>query len=236
LATTAIIAEMVVIGFFGLTWIVLSLYYWCEDTDKVFFGLLLKKPNDGSVLETIKNSSTMLTIYTVVLTYQIGWLINSIAYFFQNIFIEENLFKFIFSEDSSFLLASDKKIVDKEKIELQQETGLLGFFKNKIKRKSVSSLIYEKVRARVYNSCSQFSRDDLAIDRSVVRLSRSAFLNFVLIAFFLYKLKIISNVLVFFFCFLAGLSFLQWYHRVYRYYKRMKSFYKAIVQKEQEPA
>ena len=91
------------------------------------------------------------------------------------------------------------------------------------------TLTYEPVRATVYQKASPELRGDLATDRTVIRLARAGAINFLLIGILLATfgrpwLALSGLALL---CALG--SGLQWFCRYRRYYRRMISAYKVIV-------
>ena len=108
--------------------------------------------------------------------------------------------------------------------------GILNITERRIRSKifKQKKLEHRKVRALVYQKASDTVRDDLKVDRSVIRLSRSGVFNFSLI--FIALLLQGSPLLPLFPLLLfvvAGCS-LQWYFRFVRYYNRMIDEYEVI--------
>ena len=102
---------------------------------------------------------------------------------------------------------------------------------NIFKKKDLS---YNIVRGLVYQKASDKVRSDLDMERSIIRISRSGFFNFVLISIALLingssfiKFAPVTVVL-FIGCFGC---FFQWYYRCKRYYGKMINFYE-VIQKE----
>jgi hypothetical protein len=109
--------------------------------------------------------------------------------------------------------------------------GILRLFLEKRIRSNIFSqkkLEYRKVRALVYQKASDKVREDLNVERSVIRLSRSGIFNFFLVSTALLIngstfIKFVPISLVLF----AGCG-VQWYFRFIRYYNRMIDEYDVI--------
>ena len=108
--------------------------------------------------------------------------------------------------------------------------GILNIIEKCIRSKMFKQkkLEHRKVRALVYQKASATVRDDLKVDRSVIRLSRSGVFNFSLIfvALLLHRIPFLPLLLLLLFV-VTGCG-LQWYFRFVRYYNRMIDEYDAI--------
>lgn len=140
MATTALIVEIIVIGAFALIWVVLF-------TIK-FIGLDISLLSDWLVL--YKDWSTGVVLAAVVISYQLGWSVNQISYFFAR---------------KTFNKAIKLKV-----------------FKDEYKN-------FESIKATVYMQGSSFAVEKLKERLSVVRLTRSAFMNFLFISIALFTLN-----------------------------------------------
>lgn len=98
-------------------------------------------------------------------------------------------------------------------------------------RKSIfkrESLEYESVRLAVYQKASIDARADLGLDRSVVRLSRAAIINFCTTGLVLFYYPSVPKLVPCAILLLSILCWVQWYVRFTRYYRRMIKLYLLI--------
>ncbi len=140
MATTSLIVEIIVIGVFALVWVALFIIK--------FFGLDVSLISDWLVL--YKDWSTGVVLMSVAISYQLGWSVNQISYFFA------------------------RKTFNK--------TIKLRVFKDEYKN-------FEAIKATVYMQGSSFVVEKIKERLSVVRLTRSAFMNFLLISIGLFALE-----------------------------------------------
>jgi len=114
--------------------------------------------------------------------------------------------------------------------------GILRFLLTKRMRDKIfeqRQLEHRNVRALVYQEASDKVRQDLDVERSVVRLSRAGMFNFLLISI---ALLINGSPFVKFAPFSLILSIgcgIQWYFRFARYYNRMIDDYDTIKDSNQ---
>ena len=88
--TTAFIVEIIVIGFFTSIWIIIAIFRIAPIESS---ELLI-------VIDMFKPFSGLLFIITMIIFYQLGWLVNYISGFLANIFYEKRRRKTIFSEEN----------------------------------------------------------------------------------------------------------------------------------------
>jgi len=184
MATTAIIAEMIVIGFFTLIWICLgiSALYPCLKTT-IYAQLVV-----------LKDFSAFVTGGVIIVCYQFGWLVDAFSYWLYEVSLEK-------------------------------------WFKKKL----FNQYNYDLVRATILVHGSQQVNSDIAVDRSVVRLSRAGVLNFCLIGVACLFIDSPVHLASGFSFFLTILSAYLWYERNKQYYKRMIAAYCIIIKKSGLP-
>jgi len=140
MATTALIVEIIVIGAFALIWVALFVIK--------FVGLDVSLISDWLVL--YKDWSAGIVLASVVISYQLGWSVNQISYFFARKTFNKAIKLRVFKDD----------------------------YKN-----------FESIKATVYMQGSPFAVEKLKERLSVVRLTRSAFMNFLFISIGLFSLN-----------------------------------------------
>lgn len=106
-----------------------------------------------------------------------------------------------------------------------------GLFEKKIRNKMFeeAKLDYHAVRPTVYQNASPKVCSDMALERSIMRLSRSGIINFFLISV---ALILNGDSIYIFFPIALVLSFgcyAQWRYRYKRYYKRMIESFRIII-------
>jgi hypothetical protein len=139
MATTALIVEIIVIGAFALVWVALFIIR--------FLGLDVSLISDWLVL--YKDWSTGIVLASVVISYQLGWSVNQLSYFFARKTFNKTIKSRVFKDE----------------------------YKN-----------FDSIKATVYMQGSPFV-EKVKERLSVVRLTRSAFMNFLLISIGLFTLK-----------------------------------------------
>lgn len=140
MATTALIVEIIVIGAFALVWVLLFIIK--------FSGLDLSLISDWLIL--YKDWATAVVLASVVISYQLGWSVNQLSYFFARKTFNKTIRSRVFKEE----------------------------YKN-----------FNSIKATVYMQGSPFTVEKIKERLSVVRLTRSAFLNFLLISIALFTLE-----------------------------------------------
>lgn len=193
MATTSLIAEIIVIGSFSLVWIMLFTFK--------FLGLDITALSDWFL--TYKDWSTAILVALIVICYQLGWIINLV---------------------SSFIAGQTfgKRI-------------MLRLFKGI----AVNDNEMEMIRATVQMKSSGYLQGRMREDLSVLRLSRSALINFFLIGV---GFIMIGNLTGAFISLgIALISFLHAWYIYKRYYSRMLHAYQIIkednldMEKETKP-
>lgn len=139
-------------------------------------------------LVALHNWSGAIALVLSVLAYQLGWLVNGLAY------------------------ALAKRFDD--------DRRRRNFFEGKLPS-------YDVVLATVYERVPAYARDDLAVDRSVVRMARAGALNFLLLGLvLLFYSSSVRLWAVLPLC-LAGANVALYVQRLKRYYKRMADVYEG---------
>ena len=140
MATTALIVEIIVIGAFALVWVALFIIK--------FSGLDVSLIPGWLVL--YKDWSTGIVLASIVISYQLGWSVNQLSYFFARETFNKIIKARVFKDE----------------------------FKN-----------FDSIKAIVYMQGSPFVVEKVKERLSVVRLTRSAFINFLLISIGLFALE-----------------------------------------------
>lgn len=140
MATTSLIVEIIVIGAFALVWVTLFIFK--------FFGLDVSLVSEWLVL--YKDWSTVIALISIVVSYQLGWSVNQLSYFFARNTFNKTIKSRIFKDE----------------------------YEN-----------FDSIKATVYMRGSPFAVEKVKERLSVVRLTRSAFMNFLLISIGLFTLE-----------------------------------------------
>jgi hypothetical protein len=183
LATTSLIVEIIVIGVFALVWVMLFIFK--------FLGLDLSLIPEWLIL--YKDWSTVVALIMLIVSYQLGWLVNQLSYFIAGKTFNKPIKSFVFKDQ----------------------------YQN-----------YDSIKTTVYMNGSSFAVEKVKERLSVVRLTRAAFINFLLISIALFWLnnKEMGYIAV-------GITIIMFVQALYIYYlycQQIFNSYKVIKSNEEE--